>query len=561
MEALATEQRLVAERPRDSQTFVFGGPGTGKTHTLGERVKTLLDGEDGEAADGLLVLSFTRAAVAELRQRLGGHRVARLVDPTTIDAHARRVLIRQGLKLSPGDFDRTIAAAARCVAESEEVDERYWHIIIDEAQDLAEPRLTFVREMLKRADGFTVFGDPAQSIYGFRSREYADPITALRDGFPAAESLTLTIDHRAQRPRASPAVNVRDELLRGDAARARGRLLRILREMPRVSGEQLAIVLKHADARSAVACRNGGEVLQISLGLHQQGVMHRIQPGSDAVIPPTWIAATLAGAESEVLTRDAFDDTATFAEADVRDAMWASLERVAGRADGGVRLELIRTRISAVASGDVTGGADRLPVISTVHRIKGREFDRVFVLDPAEPRDQEDDAEEARILYVAMTRARADTLMLSRPKPEFAVRRRGDRWVASPWRSERVLRVEVRVGDIDRGWPLTEEGSAAFIQRHLRTKVAPGDPVVLERTSRYGSTTYEVLHKGLAVAKVKEGVVAALDRLGATPGTITDIYIAAVSSAAGDPATTRGAEIGSGGFWLVPEITGFGRLS
>ena len=89
--------------------------------------------------------------------------------------------------------------------------------------------------------------------------------------------------------------------------------------------------------------------------------------------------------------------------------------------------------------------------------------------------------EEARVLYVALTRARDETLMVERPDASFAVKKRAGRWIAAPWRGDRLLRVEVRVGDIDRAAPFTEDGSSAYIQRHLRTRVSPGDAVILER--------------------------------------------------------------------------------
>lgn len=47
-------------------------------------------------------------------------------------------------------------------------------------------------------------------------------------------------------------------------------------------------------------------------------------------------------------------------------------------------------------------------MISTVHRVKGLEFDQVIVVDPgdAPENDPIEQAERARLLYVAMTRPR-----------------------------------------------------------------------------------------------------------------------------------------------------------
>ena len=50
-------------------TRLFGGPGSGKTTALLDRVETLLEDEDVEVND-ILVVSYTRAAAAEVRERL-----------------------------------------------------------------------------------------------------------------------------------------------------------------------------------------------------------------------------------------------------------------------------------------------------------------------------------------------------------------------------------------------------------------------------------------------------------------------------------------------------------
>jgi DNA helicase-2/ATP-dependent DNA helicase PcrA len=50
-------------------TRLFGGPGSGKTTALLDRVETLLEEEEVEVSD-VLVVSYTRAAAAEIRERL-----------------------------------------------------------------------------------------------------------------------------------------------------------------------------------------------------------------------------------------------------------------------------------------------------------------------------------------------------------------------------------------------------------------------------------------------------------------------------------------------------------
>src|SRR5262249_55439709 len=81
------EQRDVVELPADARTFVVAGPGAGKTWTLLRRA-IHLTGEEGVAVDDLLVLSFTRAVVAELRKRDRSSSKPSRVRPETFDAFA-----------------------------------------------------------------------------------------------------------------------------------------------------------------------------------------------------------------------------------------------------------------------------------------------------------------------------------------------------------------------------------------------------------------------------------------------------------------------------------------
>ena len=68
--ALDPEQHGVVEH-RDGPLLVLAGPGTGKTTTLVEAVLARTRGEGALAPDEILVLTFSRAAAAELRDRIG----------------------------------------------------------------------------------------------------------------------------------------------------------------------------------------------------------------------------------------------------------------------------------------------------------------------------------------------------------------------------------------------------------------------------------------------------------------------------------------------------------
>ncbi|MDX1747049.1 MAG: ATP-dependent helicase, partial [Halobacteriales archaeon] len=58
----------MTDEGRPQVTRLFGGPGSGKTTALLDRVEELLD--DGVEVNDLLLVSYTRAAAAEVRERL-----------------------------------------------------------------------------------------------------------------------------------------------------------------------------------------------------------------------------------------------------------------------------------------------------------------------------------------------------------------------------------------------------------------------------------------------------------------------------------------------------------
>src|SRR6185312_14595358 len=64
-------QRRVAGH-RGGPLLVLAGPGTGKTTTLVEAVLARLDGPAALRPEQILLLTFSRAAAAELRDRIAG---------------------------------------------------------------------------------------------------------------------------------------------------------------------------------------------------------------------------------------------------------------------------------------------------------------------------------------------------------------------------------------------------------------------------------------------------------------------------------------------------------
>ena len=286
------------------------------------------------------------------------------------------------------------------------------------------PRTEFVAAVLKNARNFTLFGDPAQAIYQadarFR-RGAQDAVARIEALFPDAAVVRLVNDYRTQSPRAVIAAHGRAALLDGNGmGAAYVDLLRSLRSTVRITIDDLPLVLSN-HASKAILCRNGGEVLQISAALHSRHVAHRIQPRAADVDVPDWPARILAHAETERIGRDAFQILASENEVSGVDEKWRQLRLLAGSGSQRVDLRLVRERIDEPSRSSPSEAGSQLPLISTIHRARVLEFDDVIVLEPR-ARDEDVDDDEARILYVAMTRARTETLILERPPAPLSSR-------------------------------------------------------------------------------------------------------------------------------------------
>ena len=150
---------VILEEPADWQ-LVIAGPGAGKSAVACQRIAYLLD--EAIPASRILLVSFTRTAVAELRDRIVSYAVAgaaaRNVRISTIDSHAWS--LRAGFddeplprSLGDGSYDlsmqRTIELFRNQHPDLVDFISRLEHLIIDEAQDVMGPRADLVIEMLK----------------------------------------------------------------------------------------------------------------------------------------------------------------------------------------------------------------------------------------------------------------------------------------------------------------------------------------------------------------------------------------------------------------------------
>lgn len=424
-------QREVIEAAPDARVLVAAGPGTGKTFVACQRVARLID--LGVPASRIWIVSFTRTAVLEIRQRIAAalNTTADVasIRIATLDSHAWA--LQSGFSTSAaltGSFDDNInATIAQLAADPDAADyvARLRHLIIDEGQDIVGNRAALSLALIDRTAarcGVTVFHDEAQAIYdssedGGRDAP-AGPALAVQLIDRGFVQKALSTVHRTDCPRlrtiftevrnavldptrrpAWRASHVRDEVIRlrhGNAGPAASLDLAVVPENSLVLLRQRADVLERSSWGAASPHR-----------LRMSGLPPRILP---------WVAALFWDLTRRRIGRDEFlarwqQRISGFAASGApdADAAWQLLVEAAGNTGTLVDLHRLRTllgRSSPPLLFCTPEYGDAGPVLGTIHASKGREADEVRLYLPPPDDEEKDPDQETRVVFVGATRAR-----------------------------------------------------------------------------------------------------------------------------------------------------------
>jgi hypothetical protein len=600
IEHLTPEQRRVAEASPSARILVTAGPGTGKTHLLITRLNVLVERWGLSPGRDLLVLSFSRAAVREIADRTAASGTdVGYVRARTFDSFATLLLAEFDPEGSWGEegYDGRIRCATALIRQHAETQEHvagYAHVLVDEVQDLVGDRAELVKAVLGCAlGGFTLLGDPAQGIYNFMLEGEARRVgsKALYDWIrfryaSCLEEHGLTVNHRTQTEKARIALELGAELndTAPDYRRIMDRLDTELLVLPTLGAvEHAPVALRRRDIRTVVLCRTNGQALLLSRLLYEARLPHRRRRSATARSVPPWVAFALTGVERRRIGKTAFlERLAAFAPPDVHDPerAWEILQRTApGPGRETLDLGCLEERIRV---GDVPDELNDVPecelVVSTIHRAKGLEFDRVVLADAGAPPDLQDEAvlaEECRVLYVALTRARWEFRHLTMPEcGGLTLDKALNRWIRRfKWRTADF---EILPEDLHREDPpgsfLLESCDSAETQRYLAADVKPGDPVALRllKESKNGAPRafYVLEHRGRPVGVTSERFAAVLyralklnsDWAVAWPARIDKLYAEGTETVAGTEAAALRAGLGAVGLWLGVRLAGLGEL-
>lgn len=604
---LLPEKAVIVDAPADAKLLVTAGPGTGKTYTLVYRIEKLVSDYGIGPGSEILVLSFSRSAVQELRRRVKGFPNAAYVRAATFDSFATRFLYEANPSMdwSLSQYDdriNTVAAMLRDMPQAREQLLHVRHVLVDELQDLVGVRAELMLEVLKVCGhGFTLFGDPAQGIYDFqleneslRQRGALYVYDNLRRQFGSAlKEHCLKENHRAETPVSRVGLWAGPELVSPapDYKRIKGSLQDCLRGLDTLGNVAATAYSLHPyRGVTGILCRTNGQAMIVSRELWNAEIKHVLRRGATERVVPVWVGIVLRKASSQMITRTEFSDLwdgrkeslakRCSTELDC-EAAWETLRRATKGNGRQLDLTLLSEKMR---SGNLPDELTEIPnseiTISTVHRAKGLEFDRVFVaFDPSADtlsNDSDEDAyvsegEEARILFVALTRSKRDMFHMKPPLCR-GLKKKGanSRWVVSVQFG--IFRCfELRGDDFVKDHPagaFAFKANVADLQDYLGENVQPGDPVTLFKHVMNGLEYYVIDHRGRMIGVTSESFGADLFRtLKVThdwqvrwPNQITGLRVESVDTVVGSGTVGIENGLGVSNLWLRARVAGLGDL-
>ena len=307
---------------------------------------------------------------------------------------------------------------------------RHDWVLIDEAQDTNPARRMLALKMLARGGRMILVGDPHQAVYGFTGAD-SDAMDLMADRFDDVTRLPLNFTFRCPQAVVREANHyVTDLEAHPDNPEGEVRFI-TLAEFNKTAWQDLAL-------SDAILCRNTAPIVELAFNLIRNGIGCRVE-GRD--IGKSLIAMTKRWKTAKTLTKLS-DRLHTYRSREVAKALKKGREQAAQQAED--RCDTLLVMIDAVeASPDfrssiaglreyieklfVTTQPGEVPdvvVLSTIHKSKGREWDRVFILganryQPSPFAKQEwMQAQEANLSYVAITRAQNELVYIEVPPSE-----------------------------------------------------------------------------------------------------------------------------------------------
>lgn len=297
---------------------------------------------------------------------------------------------------------------------------RMWQndwIVGDEWQDANAARRALARKMLKYNGRAMFIGDRHQAIYGFTGADNDSIDTTIRE-FKCAE-LPLTVTYRCPKAVVAKAQEVVSHIVAHENAPEGS--------VSEVEQDEFMKDVKALEATDAILCRKTKPLVAMAFSLIRQGVACHVEgkdigAGLIAMIKKFDRAKTLEGMLGRLDAHVARQSEKLRAKG--REGQAESLEDRAATihviAEKCKTVDDVKAQITSMFE-DNDRQARKTLTLATVHKSKGREWPRVFILGanlwmPGPwARQAWEQAQERNIEYVAITRAQQELVFINVP--------------------------------------------------------------------------------------------------------------------------------------------------
>jgi superfamily I DNA/RNA helicase len=277
-------------------------------------------------------------------------------------------------------------------------------VIVDEAQDMNAAQLVLAQRACKKGGRIAVIGDDRQAIYGFRGAD-SDSVNRLKKELDATE-LRLTTTYRCGKVIVAEAAKLVPDYTAAPTA-PEG----VISTLPRTKLAEAAVegdfILSRTNAplvSACLKCLRLGKRAKIEgkdIGKGLLNLVNKLATGPARKSIGNLLEKLTAWEDREVARARKSKDK----NADARiEAIEDKAETLRQLAEGLANVEELRTRLNELFE-DSNGHRPKI-TCSTVHKAKGLESDRAFLLSNTFRKAT--DIEEENIRYVAITRAKKE---------------------------------------------------------------------------------------------------------------------------------------------------------
>ncbi len=492
------KQDVVIEAPYRTNMIVNAGPGTGKTYTLIQRIAHLVKNENIDPSK-IVVFSFTRAVVKEIRNKVekkfeNDSAASRKVDISTFHKNAYAALQfanklgefddweKVDLDISRMMYEDCMVKGAELLEKHPEIIADWEYIIIDEIQDINHAKAYFVLQLLEACRSnqipYLLLGDSCQAIYDYldtvgirnsagiqiKSLEFYKKVINNADESTRFYSFDINENYRSVEKIKLQALPLRNVILSDDNDTLKDTVVDYKNSIVSLDFEEIeAFVKEHSNDKICLLEWKNIHARYISTKLKKRGVQNQCVLNIQRDAYPRWIGEVFGGCTEDSISEEVLKKLFLKSGKDVEDARvcWNETKK-----SEHVKSEIIpmKTFLLILLAHNLDDlfldELDNNLIVSNVHRSKGLEYDYVLI-DNGIIDSGANKLENARVLYVAMTRAKKETINLKNASLPYKLKT--DKGRNYKWESISKKKLRLKYIEIGHVSEKTDAGPEDFV--------------------------------------------------------------------------------------------------